>query len=338
MIIDCHVHIFHHLGGACGYDSVETHMRYLKGSHSCVVRRKRDGAIITQPFDWNQIGDFRAERFGRYEWTFRGEAYYVQQFSPSLQTMESSPEFILAHMDYVGVDVAVLQHDAIYGRYNEFFAETVEKYPGRFIGLTKIEETQAYTPVQLRELHRCAEELGLRGVFFQQAAFGEAEATAWCDSDVFAPFWEAVRRLGLVVYLQMRDYWAIARLARRYPDIQFITLLPQGRLSREGKVRLADSIMEVMSLPNILFEICPISYGFLYEYPYREMHPIIRPLYEEFGGSKFCWGSDMPNLERFCTYLQGLDFLRRHCDFISKDDMKLILGGNLARLFNLPDH
>ena len=43
----------------------------------------------------------------------------------------------------------------------------------------------------------------------------------------------------------------------------------------------------------------------------------------------------MPNLERFCTYLQGLDFLRRHCGFITRDDMPLILGGNLARVFGL---
>jgi hypothetical protein len=43
----------------------------------------------------------------------------------------------------------------------------------------------------------------------------------------------------------------------------------------------------------------------------------------------------MPNLERFCTYLQGLDFLRRHCPFIGAEDMRAILGGNAARAFGL---
>jgi len=335
MIVDCHVHIFTALGGAGGYDSVETHRSYLKGNHSMVVRRRRDGVIISAPIDWDRVNDFRTERFGRYEWSLDGEEYYVQQFSPSLQTMESSPEFILAHMDYVGIDTAVLQHDTMYGRFNELFAEAMLAYPGRFFGLAKIEETTAYEAAQIGSLHRYAEELGYRGLFFQQASF-PVGSTAWGD-DWYAPFWDAVRRLGLVVYLHgFRDHLAMARLIRRYPEVTFMALLPVDRTAREGPVHVSETVTELVSLPNALFEICPISYGFLYEYPYREMHAVIRPLYEQFGGSKFCWGSDMPNLERFCTYAQGLDFLRRHCEFISREDMKLILGENAARALGLP--
>ena len=39
MIVDCHMHIFTHLGGPGGYDSAATHLAYLKGSHSMVIRR-----------------------------------------------------------------------------------------------------------------------------------------------------------------------------------------------------------------------------------------------------------------------------------------------------------
>jgi predicted TIM-barrel fold metal-dependent hydrolase len=330
------MHIFQSLGGPAGFESVERHMTYVKGYNSMPIRRKRDGTLVSAPMDWDRVDAFRCDRFGRYEWSLDGYEYYVQQFSPSLQTMESSPEFVLAQMEHVGIDVCVLQHDNTYGRYNELFSETMRTYPGRFLGLAKIEEAEATTSAQIGALHHCAEDLALPGLFFQQSGFPDGTSTIWSDA-AFAPFWDHVRALGLVVYLHgVRDYPAATRLARRYPETWFMTGLPASRFAREGHHHIPEAIAEMLALPNVLAEICPIAYGFYCEYPYREMHPTIQPLYEAFGGTKFCWGSDMPNLERFCTYLQGLDFLRRHCPFIAREDMPLILGGNATRAFNLP--
>ena len=45
----------------------------------------------------------------------------------------------------------------------------------------------------------------------------------------------------------------------------------------------------------------------------------------------------MPNVLRHCTYAQSLEYLRRHAEFIPDEDMDLILGGNLARLFHIDE-
>ena len=50
---------------------------------------------------------------------------------------------------------------------------------------------------------------------------------------------------------------------------------------------------------------------------------------------KLVWGSDMPNVERFCTYGQSLEYLRRYCDFLPASDMDRILGDNAARLYRI---
>ena len=47
------------------------------------------------------------------------------------------------------------------------------------------------------------------------------------------------------------------------------------------------------------------------------------------------WGSDMPNVERSCTYRQSLDYLRRYCDFPPASDMDRILGDNAVRLYRI---
>ena len=87
--------------------------------------------------------------------------------------------------------------------------------------------------------------------------------------------------------------------------------------------------------PNLIVEILiPIFQGAIWEYPFVESRPIIEEYYTRLGAEKLAWGSDMPNVERHCTYKQSLDYLRNHCEFISPADMKKICGENLDRLFS----
>jgi hypothetical protein len=40
-------------------------------------------------------------------------------------------------------------------------------------------------------------------------------------------------------------------------------------------------------------------------------------------------------VERFCTYKQCVDYVRRHCTFLSAAEKDRILGDNVAALFGL---
>ena len=87
---------------------------------------------------------------------------------------------------------------------------------------------------------------------------------------------------------------------------------------------------------NLLIEIMfPITWGGVWDYPYPEAQALIRQMHELFGAAKLVWGSDMPNVERFCTYRQCLDYVRRYCTFFSADEMDAVLGGTMAELFGL---
>jgi predicted TIM-barrel fold metal-dependent hydrolase len=76
----------------------------------------------------------------------------------------------------------------------------------------------------------------------------------------------------------------------------------------------------------------PINLGGLWDYPYPEAQTLIRGLRDKFGVEKLIWGSDMPNVERFCTYRQSLDYVRRYCSFLSEEEKEKILGTNLMDL------
>ena len=58
---------------------------------------------------------------------------------------------------------------------------------------------------------------------------------------------------------------------------------------------------------------------------------------DRFGASKLIWGSDMPNVERFCTYTQSVDYVRRYCSFLSAEEKAKTLGMNLDDLFKISE-
>ena len=79
-----------------------------------------------------------------------------------------------------------------------------------------------------------------------------------------------------------------------------------------------------------------VSLGRVFDFPYRELHPAIERLVERLGSDRLMWGTDMPNVERFCNYRQTLDTFRVHCrGVISDTDIDNIVGLTAARTFGL---
>ena len=100
--------------------------------------------------------------------------------------------------------------------------------------------------------------------------------------------------------------------------------------------KLSELVLGICQMPNIFLELLfPIMNGGRWDYPYPESREIIKTLYHEVGPDKLMWGSDMPAVERVCTYRQSLDYLRCYSDFITTQDMDKILGDNAMQLFRI---
>ena len=109
--------------------------------HRQVTQQTLHDGRLTDPSSLRAV-DFRVGRFGRFEWTANGTDLYLQFFPPSLQAMDSPPEFMLQQMARAGVDRAVLQNARPYGRLNEYIAQAVRAYPDKFIGLADVDEAR----------------------------------------------------------------------------------------------------------------------------------------------------------------------------------------------------
>jgi len=359
VIVDSHAHIFPPLGGPSGFASRRDHTRYLQhqmAGHHMPTRRAADNAITSGEtllegdgitLDGLTDVDFRGGGFGRLAWIFDGETYHKQYLPPTLTQLSSPPELMVAQMDYIGVDKAVLQTGHLYGRLNRYISNAVKQYPERFWGLAMIDEWRADQHGQLRTLERAIGNMGLHGLWFQTgnlAMHGRGESF---DDPIFEPFWDRVRDMHIPVYLNvipaapgpepyLAELAAFGRWLERYGDLPVLYPhgLALGRFMKDGRIEIPEEAWTPLENSNIIVELLiPIFQGAIWEYPYTEAQPILREYFQRLGPDRLAWGSDMPNVERHCTYRQSLDYLRNHCDFISEDDMEKICGGNVTRLF-----
>lgn len=346
MIIDGHCHIFPYLGGACGYESASAHIAGIEGS--LCRRPTTEAKYSSEPPDVR----FRVGKFGRFEWVEGDVPRFRQVFPPSLQDMTASPEFMIAQMDHAGIDMAVLHNDKFYGKFNNYFAYAAREYPSRFIGLAEVNELEAYKESEILKLRHAIKDLGLKGIYFTAARFlGVGDPGGYLDKK-FDLFWREVSDLKVpVIYWGLYSWNMSAEInmerlrlfniwAERFPDIASVPvegLCAHPYVKKNGEFRYPDGILDFFKKPNIFVDATyPIEAGTMgWDYPFPEAQRLIKQQYEELGPHKLIWGSDIPNVERNCTYKQSMTYLRDYCDFIKPKDMALILGGNLARILKI---
>lgn len=362
-IVDCHGHIFPPLVGACGFDSAETHLMYqqramhLHGNQP--VRRLRDHETISEAHLWsvddpsetgrNRNVGFRVGRYGRFDWEKDGEAYYLQFLPPHMDDMSSLPEFIITEMDYAGIQTMVLQNDHIYGNLAGYFAEAITRYPGRFIGLAQVDEAYGYKSEQVALLEDQVRRLGMKGLYFTFAGFFRNGYKTYYTDPEFAPLWSLVEKLDIPVFwvfvnksprgdfpVQFREF---CKWYERYPKIRSVLVhgLPTHAFADEKDVvRFPDYVVKLFEeLPVYSEVLYPIMWGGKMNYPLPRAQYHFRQLYDRFGADRLIWGSDMPNVARYCTYRQTLTYLYDYSDFLTSEDRAKIFHDTTLSLFGV---
>jgi predicted TIM-barrel fold metal-dependent hydrolase len=364
MIVDGHAYCFPPLGEASGFSDVTAHLRYIQremADHHQPVWRLRDGApgsndMLADPADRTLRGlrdvDFRPGGYGRFVWRADGAEYAKQYLPPYMTDLSHTPEMLVAQMDHAGVQRAVLHTDHLMGRLNEFLAECVRRHPTRLLGLASVVEWEIERdPGRSVDEVRHAYERGLHGYQFTLISrYRHGVTEAW-DGPRLRPFWDGVVALGKPIYFTLApwprptldDY--LTELDRwqgwlaRYPGVPAV--LTHGfpwRLLRQGRrLRLPPRLFEPFRVPSARLQLLfQISLGNVWDYPYTELHTAIAQLVDHLGSDRLMWGTDMPNVERFCTYRQTLEAFTVHCrGLITDQDIANIVGGTTTRLFGL---
>ena len=362
-VFDAHAHCFPPLGDDTGdmqarLAETQHHIRFAGATD---IRRTRDGAPVAQPVlvrDGHGISalpdvDFRIGRFGRVEFTHNREDYYYQLFPPSLWDNSCPPDYMIAQMDYAGVDRALIQSDRVYGRLDDYLAECIRLHPDRLLALAQVDEWRGGTADQVGRVRRQIEDLGFSGLYFGTSGFFHCDFEIGVRDPSLEPLWELVGGLGVPIHWsaaskrrpQMETYLSeiedFERWAKSHPEIP--SVLTHGLENLRIDVTVANrysvppQILRLLQNPGWSIELMLHKMSFDDEFPpyTPEIEDVVRTLVSELGAEKLVWGSDMPSCEEVVTYKQSMILFKTRCDFLTQDQREAILGGNLERHYPL---
>ena len=225
---------------------------------------------------------------------------------------------MVAMMDRLGIRMTcIASHLAVsadYARGNDQTAEAVRRFPGRFFGY--VVPNPRYPEAVLPELHRGFDTLGLRAIKLHPTLQNYSVLDPAC-----APIWRFAEERGLVILSHTWEGDArcrpahFAELAQKHPGARFLLGHSGGTIS--GK-REAVEVAKAHS--NVYLEICGSMLAC------AELEWMVA----EVGAERVIFGTDSPWLDP--RFMLGKVAYAN----LSDEQMRLILGENVARLLALP--
>ncbi len=371
MIIDSHVYCFEPVDEPAGFESAEEHLWWVQeaqGLHFQSAWRIRDRAPASSklliPDEYTSSSELPNVRFrvdrekGRVVWTVDGEDYTKHFFPPNLRNLEFTPHSMVAEMDHAGVDMAVIHSYPMLTRSAAFLAECVRLYPDRLRAMAPVNECRILreTDAVIKELDRAIHTHGLHAIKFNSRPAYLDTSEPW-DSEAYWPFWDAATAHGVPIFFTLgtgipqdrsaaaaregylEEQQVLMRWMERYPDV--IVNLTHGFPWRvfvdDGAfIKMPHDIWAPFHNPRCYLEVCfPIRIGDLFDFPYREVWPVLEAMVEHVGVERLNWGTDMPFQNRFCTYRQNRDWIEKYCTFLGAEELAMLMGGTCARLLGL---
>lgn len=236
-----------------------------------------------------------------------------------------SAEEALAQMDAAGVDRVVIVPPSWIGENNATALEAAARYPVRFAVMGRFDPRPPDARVQLERWLDQPHMLGIRMTFHTPPFAG------MLDDGSLDWFWAACERLAipLMVYVPGAAE-KVQPVAERHPELRLVLDHMARPGGRRGPAAFADidALLALARYPNVLVKVSSVPNYSAEPYPFRDLHPFLRRIYDSFGPRRLLWGSDLTRLTS--SYRECLDLFRVALDFLSTEDNEWILGKTAA--------
>jgi predicted TIM-barrel fold metal-dependent hydrolase len=232
-------------------------------------------------------------------------------------------EKLVPMMNEAGVDRAIIVPPSWPGDRNDYALEAAKRYPGRFAVMGRIPLQNPKSAALLPKWKEQPGMLGVRLTFLRGTA-------AWLTDGTADWFWPACEKAGLpVMFLASEQGPAFARIAERHPQLTMI-VDHMGVVSDAVLAgRVANAIEHTASLakyPNVSVKLSSAPLMSKEPYPYRDVNPHIRRLFDAYGPQRCYWGTDLTNSFAKATYRQRITHFTEELSFLSESDKDWVMG------------
>ena len=246
---------------------------------------------------------------------------------------EVTGDDMVAAMDAVGVDGAVLVSPFSLYRYDASYAiEVHRRHPGRF-GLVK-----PVDPTDPKVEETIAEWVGTPGAVGIRLMLTRDAASDPDDPGINRVLAAAARRGVPVNLLCWGRLEQVDQLARRNHDARLVIDhlgLSQPFEPPAPPEPWADlpKLLALAAHPNVVVKIsgaCTLSHE---PFPYRDIWDPLWRIFDAFGLDRCLWGTDWTRAVNLLSYRDAVEAFRI-ADRLSDSDRALLMGESLARIYN----
>jgi len=232
-------------------------------------------------------------------------------------------ERVVPMIDEAGVDRVVIVPPTLEGERIDYAQEAVRRYPGRFAIMARIALDK---PDRAARLATLKQELGVLGVRLNIAA----EQAAWLTNGTADWFWPAAEQASIpVMFLTNGQTHLFGPIAERHPRLALIIDHMGVSSAAVQAKKLPEAIDQSVALakyPNVSVKLSAAPLFSTEPYPFRDVTPHIRRLFEAYGPRRCYWGTDVTNSYAKATYRQRVTHFTEELPFLSEDDKDWIMG------------
>jgi predicted TIM-barrel fold metal-dependent hydrolase len=249
------------------------------------------------------------------------------------QEHPASAEVLLEHMDKAGVGKAVVvQAATAYGVDNSYAADTLDRYPERFVGVCAVDFLSDRVT---DDLAHWIEGRGFSGVRIRRSP-GSTNVTspARLDDGRSSAAWEylAERHIPTCVTIRAEHIPELVAVLSSFPGLK-VLVDNGGRPSLDGGPPYIAGVAELAVLTeyDVQLKITPGVIHRVQKEPDGDPVALLRRLVEVFGNQRVMWGSNFPAAEGSLDEL--LRFVEGHFEWLDPGARSAIFGANAAAIY-----
>ena len=233
-------------------------------------------------------------------------------------------ERALPLMNEAGVDRVVIVPPTLNDR-NDYALEAAQRYPSRFGVMGRI---PLQDPKSAALLPRWREQKGMLGC---RVTFNTPATLKWLSDGTADWFWPAAEKAGVpVMFLAFGQLPRFAPIAERHPGLQLIIdhMGVNNAMAKEG--RMSQGIGDAVALaryPNVSIKMSNLVNVSLEPYPFRDLTPHLKRVFDAYGPQRCYWGTDLTNTQfTRVSYRQRITHFTEELPFLSESDKDWVMG------------
>ena len=231
-------------------------------------------------------------------------------------------EKLVPLMDEAKVDRVVIVPPSWEGDRNDYALKAVRRYPTRFAVMGRIPVNDPNVVKLLPDWKKQPNMLGIRLTF-------HPHQWDWLTDGTVDWFWPQAEKYNIPIMFYGAPMAHFAKVAARHPGLPMIAdhFGTTGEMAKSGK--LAEAVGETAKLaqyPNVSVKLSTSPFYSAESYPFNDMKPHIRRLFDAFGPRRCHWGTDLTNSFAKATYKQRITHFTETLEFLSPEDKEWIMG------------